>query len=136
MYAAAASASSSSASSSSASAPAPRYLAQGYRLCDAAPAPTRPRTLLDLARDKNAPNSGNARALVQERGAIFANLALHCECLLTQVGIAVPPATDYSNAAQIRKRLTAPRDDADADANADADADDIWADDDDEGGES
>ena len=109
MYASASSSASAAAPTSSAS--EQRYSAQGYRLCDdpsLAAASARPRTLLDLARDKSAPNSGNARALVQERGAIFANLALHCECLLTQVGIHVPPATDYSNAAQIRKRLAAP----------------------------
>lgn len=110
MYAATSSSSASSASASASSSSHERHAGPGYRLCDEVlpnGAAARPRTLLDLARDKSAPNSGNAKALVQERGAIFLNLALHCECLLAQVGIAAPPATNYSNAAQIRKRLAA-----------------------------
>lgn len=68
---------------------------------------TRPRTLLDLARDTSAPNSGNAGAVLQERVAIFDNLALQVEYLMKQVGVSVPPATNYSNAARIRAQIGA-----------------------------
>lgn len=94
-----------------ASAPTASLHAHGsYRAADGqydTPQAPRLRTLLDLASDASAPNHDNARAQLQERSAIFGVLALQCECLLRQAGIAVPPETAYSEAARIMARLGA-----------------------------
>lgn len=75
----------------------------------AAPAapPLGRRTPLEIAQDESAPNAWHARAHLRNTSARFTILALQCECVLRQAGIAAPPPTAYSNAAAILARIAA-----------------------------